>query len=104
VELSASKDDFAGDEALDNQSVIARLNIGRAFTIRMRGGITLDRTRREFADTSSTYRDSGTGVWLDRSFGQRLSLRASLWRFKAYGQDPFDENRYEIRLSYRPTR
>jgi hypothetical protein len=104
VDLNASQDDFAGDEAFDNKSAIVRLNIGRAFTIRMRAGITHERTRREFSETSSTYRDSGTGAWLDRRFGQRLSLRASLWKFKAYGQDPFDESRYEIRLSYRPTR
>jgi hypothetical protein len=104
IGLGAADEAYDADPTLDNQGRNAHFTLRRRLTSRLNLVLDVDTLRRDFTTVDEVSREYTYRLRLDRQLTRRLSFGLGLESEKREGQDAFDEQSYELVLTYRPSR
>jgi hypothetical protein len=105
VGLGTADESYVGDAEFDNRSTTTRVSLQRTVSPRLTFGVMIDNVTRDFdqAAFSEKYKDNTLVGWVNKSLSRTLNLGFVLTQYERKGTPSFDEDRYEVRLSYSPS-
>jgi len=103
AELNSWEREYVGNSLYDNDATTMHVSLVRTISPQLTLGIAYDDIDRDFTDTQPDSEDSWVAVWVNRSFGRRMSLGLAISSYERGGVQTYDERRYEIRFGYSPT-
>ena len=103
AELNLWESEYVGNSLYDNDATTMHVSFVRTISPQLTLGIAYDDIDRDFTDAQPDSEDSWVAVWMNRSFGRRMSLGLAISNYERGGVQTYDERRYEIRFGYSPT-
>lgn len=108
IGLSKAEESYVTAADLDNENSMAQAAFRRNVTPRLSFGVDVYRVEREFQPIADEPLrkdiDETISAWVNRSIGRVFGLAVVLSHYERGGTiESFDENRYEIRLTYSPS-